>query len=75
MSPTSFRRWRRPGWTRSDASAEVVPMKQRLKGLDEFETPAFVGRMARVERRRKLAWYAMLAGAVALGAGIGLVVF
>jgi hypothetical protein len=26
----------------------------RLKGLDEFEKPEFVGRMARIERRRKL---------------------
>ena len=47
----------------------------RLKGLDEFEPPEFVGRMAHVERRRKLAWYAMLAGAVAVGAVIGLVLF
>lgn len=54
---------------------EVVPMKRRLKGLDEFETPEFVGRMARVERRRKLTWYVMLAGAVILGALIGLIVF
>jgi len=44
---------------------------KRLKGLDEFEPPAFVGRWARVERRRRLAWYAMLAVAVALGAAIG----
>ena len=47
----------------------------RLKGLDEFEKPEFVGRMARAERRRKVAWYAMLGTAVALGAGIGLVLF
>ena len=47
----------------------------RLKGLDEFEPPEFLGRMARAERRRKLVWYAMLAGAVVLGAGIGLVLF
>jgi hypothetical protein len=45
---------------------------KRLKGLDEFDPPEFVGRMARVERRRKLGWYAMLAGAVALGVAIGL---
>ena len=48
---------------------------KRLKGLDEYKPPDFVGRMARVERRRKWAWYAMLAGAVVIGAGIGLVVF
>jgi len=53
----------------------VTPRGKRLKGLDEFEKPEFVGRMERVERRRKLTWYAMLAGAVALGAGIGLTLF
>lgn len=47
---------------------------RRLKGLDEFEPPEFVGRIERIEQRRKLAWYAMLAGAVGLGAGIGLMV-
>ena len=47
---------------------------RRLKGLDEFEAPPFVGRMARVERRRRWAWYAILAGAVAVGAAIGLVI-
>lgn len=52
----------------------MTPRGRRLKGLEEFEAPAFVGRMARVERRRKWAWYAMLAGAMALGAGIGLAV-
>jgi hypothetical protein len=45
--------------------------KKRLKGLDEFETPKFVGRMARVERRRQLTWYAMLAAAVVFGGLIG----
>lgn len=50
----------------------VDPLQRRLKGLDEFGTPEFVGRMARVERRRKLTWWAMLAGAVAMGALIGL---
>lgn len=53
----------------------MEPRGKRLKGLDEFEPPDFVGRMARVERRRKLAWYAMLAGAVAIGVVIGLMVF
>ncbi|MFL6752430.1 MAG: hypothetical protein ACJ8FL_04295 [Sphingomicrobium sp.] len=48
---------------------------RRLKGLDEFETPEFVGRMARVERRRRVVWYAMLVTAVVVGAGIGLVLF
>ncbi len=44
-----------------------------LKGLDEFEQPKFVGRMMRIERRRKQMWYAMLAGAISVGAAIGLV--
>jgi len=44
---------------------------KRLKGLEEFEKPEFVGRMARVERREKLEWWAMMAAALALGGGIG----
>jgi len=55
--------------------AKVKSAKRRLKGLDEFETPEFVGRMARIERRRRLAWWAMLGGAVAAGAAMGLVLF
>ena len=47
---------------------------KRLKGLDEFDKPEFVGRMARVERRRKLQWWALMAAAVALGAAIGLLI-
>ena len=47
---------------------------RRLKGLNEFEKPAFVGRMSRVARRRKLEWYAMLVTAIALGAAIGLAI-
>jgi len=53
----------------------VTPRGRRLKGPDEFETPEFVGRMARVERRRRIAWAAMVAGAMAAGAGLGLVLF
>jgi hypothetical protein len=48
--------------------------RKRLKGLDEFEKPEFVGRMARAERYRKLQWWAMLAAAMVLGAAIGLAV-
>ena len=44
---------------------------KRLKGLDEFETPEFVGRMARVERRRKLEWWGLLRAAVAVRSAIG----
>ena len=53
----------------------VWPWGRRLKGLDEFETPEFVGRMARIERRRKLAWRGILVGAVGFGAAMGLVLF
>jgi hypothetical protein len=67
-----FRRRTRPGWTRPNRDENA---NKRLKSLDEFEPPEFMGRMARVERRRKLSWYAMLTGAVVVGAGIGLVFF
>jgi hypothetical protein len=64
------------GSTRKAAKPIAVhPRGRRLKGLDEFETPEFVGRMERVERRQKLTWYAMLSVAVVLGAGIGLTLF
>ena len=43
----------------------------RLKGLEEFEKPEFVGRMARVERRKKLEWWAMVAAAFEVGGAIG----
>jgi hypothetical protein len=33
----------------------IRPAK-RLKGLEEFEKPEFVGRMARAEQRKKLEW-------------------
>lgn len=44
---------------------------KRLKGLDEFEKPEFVGRTARAERRKKLEWWGMLAVAFTLGGAIG----
>ena len=65
----SFRRRTRPGWTRPSEN-EPVPIK-RLRGLDEFVRPDFVGRMARVVRRRKMQWYAALIFVIALGAWIG----
>ena len=43
----------------------------RLKGIDEFEKPEFVGRMARAERRKQLEWWAMMAAAFAVGGAIG----
>jgi hypothetical protein len=54
---------------------EVRTRGRRLKGLDEFQAPEFVGRMARMERQRQLAWRAMLGGAVVLGPTIGLLLF
>ena len=45
---------------------------RRLKGLEEFEEPDFVGRMDRVERRRQLGWWALMAGGFAVGIGLGL---
>ena len=45
----------------------------RLKGLDEFEPPEFVGRMARIERQQELGWWAMMIGGFAVGVGLGLV--
>jgi hypothetical protein len=47
------------------------PGGKHLKGLDEFEKPEFVGRMARLARRRKLGWWAMMAAAFVVGGGIG----
>lgn len=44
----------------------------RLKGLDEFETPEFVGRMARIDRGRRPAWRAMVAGGFVAGVAPGL---
>lgn len=44
---------------------------RRLKGLDEFEKPEFVGRMDRVARRRKLEWWGLMLGGAAVGGAIG----
>jgi len=52
---------------------EVTKITKRLKGLDEYEKPEFVGRMARVTQRRRIAWLAMLAAAVVVGAALGLI--
>ena len=52
--------------------SEITKFSKRLKGLDEFQTPGFVGRMERVRRRRRIAWLAMLAAAVVVGAVLGL---
>jgi len=56
--------------------AEVKLVRgRRLRGLDEFQPPPFIGRMERVERRRRLAWWTLMAGGVALGVGLGVVLF
>jgi hypothetical protein len=58
--------------------SEIVDVPQRgrrLKGLDEFEMPEFVGRMARLERRRRFLWSGMLSAAIVAGIAIGLLMF
>lgn len=56
----------------SDEPSAFAPSRgKRLKGLEEFERPAFVGRMERVERRQKLAWFVMLTATFAAGGAIG----
>lgn len=44
---------------------------KRLKGLDEFETPEFVGRMGRVQRRRRLLLGGQIFLMLVLGAMLG----
>ena len=46
----------------------------RLKGLDEFEAPEFVGRMDRIVLKRKLGWWAMMTGGFVAGVSLGLIV-
>ena len=54
---------------------KVTPLDRRLKGLDEFEPPEFVGRMGRAARRQRLALWALIAGGFAAGVGLGLTLF
>lgn len=52
----------------------VIQMRRRgrrLRGLDEFVRPSFVGRMDRVRRQRELVFTAMLISALLTGAAIG----
>jgi len=49
--------------------------QRRLRSLDEFETPEFVGRMERVRRLRVWLWRLMLAVAVVVGVLVGLLLF
>lgn len=72
-----------PAYLRSDGSKRAserqsnqslrmrINRGKRLKGLEEFQKPEFVGRMARLARRRKLTLWAMMAAAFALGGAIG----
>jgi len=55
--------------------ARIVQHRKRLKGLDEFETPEFVGRMERVRRLRAWLWRLMLAVAIVVGVLVGLLAF
>ena len=55
--------------------APISLSNKRLKGLNEFVAPGFVGRMDRVRRRRKWAFGAALFVAVLLGIAIGLTLF
>lgn len=48
---------------------------KRLKSLDEFETPPFVGRMERVRWLRLWLWRLMLAVGVAVGVLVELLIF
>jgi hypothetical protein len=54
--------------------ADIEPLNRRLKGLEEFDAPEFVGRTARIERKRQLIWFALFGGAVMVGTAIGLFV-
>lgn len=61
-------------------SVTVIPMtivqhRKRLKSLDEFETPEFVGRMERVRRLRVWLWRLMLVVAIVVGVLVGLLLF
>lgn len=71
MSDLPFRRRKRPGWIRP---SEGPVDAKRLKGLDEFTPPPFLGRMDRVRRRRERLFHATLAITLVAGAAIGLFV-
>ena len=66
--------------SRSRRSTEIEPSDtnprtKRLKGLDEFTPPPFVGRMQRVRRRRERVFHGALLVAVLVGVGLGLTLF
>jgi hypothetical protein len=46
-------------------------VSKRLKGLDEFQKPEFVGRMDRIAQRRKLEWWGLMLAGVVVGGAIG----
>ncbi len=52
--------------------AEIFPQRRRLKSLDEFEPPEFLGRMERVERKRGLGRWVLLIAGFGVGVAIGL---
>ena len=55
-------------------SPAVSELTQRLRGLDEFVKPEFVGRMARVAQGRRRTWWALLAATIVAGIAIGLAI-
>jgi len=55
--------------------AEITPHKRRLRSLNEFEVPQFVGRLERVRRLRAWLWRLMLVVAMAVGVLMGLLLF
>lgn len=65
----------RSSWFGADRQRPKLPYyfrtTKRLKSLDEFEPPEFVGRMGRVKRRRQLIKTAPFAFVVAVGLVIG----
>ena len=53
----------------------IIQHRRRLKGLAEFESPEFVGRMERVRRLRVWLWRLMLTVAIVVGLLVGLLFF
>jgi len=45
----------------------------RLKGLDEFEPPEFIGRMERIKVRQELSLWVLIAIGFSIGVGLGLI--
>jgi hypothetical protein len=72
MGGLDSRRSRRPARI---GPSESNRRTKRLKGLDEFAPPPFVGRMERIRLRRERAFHGALLIAVLVGVGLGLTLF